>query len=222
MAESNFKERLDAAAQRLGLALTAGQNEALLTYLAQLQRWNRTYNLTALRDPEQMLVQHVFDSLTMVEPVKEIAARSATPLRIVDVGSGAGLPGVVLAIMNPDWHVYCIDAVEKKMAFVRQVASILGLKNLEAVHARVEQLPLYQADIVTSRAFSSLLDFATLAGRHVAACGVMLAMKGRQPDEEVLALAQQDEWVVERTDTLQVPELDAQRCLVRLVRQGSL
>src|SRR5690606_20964915 len=160
-----------------------------------------------------MLVQHIFDSLTLVEPIQQIAAGSTEKLRIVDVGSGAGLPGVVLAIMNPDWHVYCVDAVEKKSAFIRQAASILGLKNLEAVHARIEQLPLYEAAIVTSRAFSSMLDFVSLAGRHVANGGVMLAMKGRQPDEEVLALAQQDEWVVERIETLRVPELDAQRCL---------
>ncbi len=220
MATDNFKERLNAAAKDLGVAVAEQQNEAILTYLAQLQRWNRTYNLTALRDSEQMLVQHVFDSLSLIPPVIEIAGDAA--LRIVDVGSGAGLPGIVLAIINPGWQVYCVDAVEKKMAFVRQLGSVLDLKNLHAVHGRIEQLPPYQADIVTSRAFSSLLDFVTLAGRHVALGGVMLAMKGRRPDEEIQALAQQDEWIVESIDTLCVPQLDAQRCLVRLVRQGSL
>lgn len=222
MTANNFKERLDAAANDLGVSVTMEQSEALLTYLAQLQRWNRTYNLTALRDPEQMLVQHIFDSLSLIPSVIQAAADADTPLRIVDVGSGAGLPGIVLAIMNPCWQVYCVDAVEKKMAFVRQVGSVLGLKNLHAVHGRIEKLPAYQADIVTSRAFSSMLDFVTLAGRHAAPDGVMLAMKGRRPEEEILALAQQDEWIVESIDALCVPQLDAQRCLVRLVRRGSL
>src|SRR5690606_15724272 len=107
-----------------------------------------------------------------------------------DVGSGAGLPGVVLAIMRPEWQVHCVDAVEKKMAFVRQVSGVLRLRNLQAHHQRVESMPPFQANIVVSRAFASLADFATLAGRHVAAEGHLVAMKGRDPEEEAEDLRQ--------------------------------
>src|SRR5690606_25525230 len=120
-------------------------------------------------DPEQMLVQHLIDSLSVVKPISTILDKNTVSEgTIVDVGSGAGLPGVVLAIMHPNWRVHCIDAVEKKMAFVQQVSSVLRLRNLHAHHQRVESMPSLQADIVVSRAFASLADFATLAGGHVA------------------------------------------------------
>src|SRR3546814_20310829 len=110
-----------------------------------------------------MLIQHVFDSLTILPNILEILDKKTVKnITVVDVGSGAGLPGVVLAIMQPDWSVYCIDAVEKKMAFVRQMSGVLRLPNLQAVHQRVETLAPYQADIVVSRAFASLIDFASL------------------------------------------------------------
>src|SRR5690606_18650826 len=128
-----------------------------------------TYNLTALRDPEQMLIQHVFDSLAVLPHVIDILYKNTVEnALIVDVGSGAGLPGVIMAIMQPGWSVHCIDAVEKKMAFVRQMSGALHLPNLQAVHQRVETIAPYQADVVVSRAFASLSDFASLAGRHVA------------------------------------------------------
>jgi 16S rRNA (guanine527-N7)-methyltransferase len=219
----NYRQRLDAAAQTLSLELHDDQAESLLSYIDQLQRWNRTYNLTALREPEQMLVQHLFDSLSVVKPLVDILDKNTVlSPRIVDVGSGAGLPGIVLAIMQPQWQVHCIDAVEKKMAFVRQMAGVLRLPNLHAMHARVEALQPLDAHIVISRAFASLTDFATLAGPHVAKDGYLAAMKGREPQEEIETLEQQTGWRPCQIQALLVPELNAQRCLVWLSRQGNL
>ncbi len=220
---TDFSLRLSQAMQEQGLIAEPETIRKLLTYIQQLQRWNRTYNLTALRDPDQMLVQHVFDSLSVVRPFQDFLGKGrmdAETIRIVDVGSGAGLPGVVLATACSTWNITCIDAVEKKMAFVRQMAGVLDLPNLRAMHVRVESEPPLQADIVVSRAFSSLLDFVNLAGRHVGEGGRIAAMKGKVPDEEIAMLHTQSDWKVERIESLTVPELEAQRCLVWLVQQG--
>jgi len=214
---------LEEACRRLGISLPRERRGLLLEYLAQLQRWNRTYNLTAIRDPAQMLVQHLYDSLSLAGPLeRELSAQGdGGPAAILDVGSGGGLPGAVLAIARPDWTVSCVDAVEKKTAFVRQAAAVLGLSNLDAVHARVESLPPAECHAVVSRAFASLADFASLAGRHVRNDGTLVAMKGREPREEIAALQQQGVWRVERVEPLIVPELDAQRCLVWMRRKGT-
>jgi len=217
---SEFGPRLHEAALALNLEISADQEQLLLAYLGQLQRWNRTYNLTAVRDPEQMLIQHVFDSLAVVSSCNEILDKNTVQPVMVDVGSGAGLPGVVLAIMIPAATVHCIDTVEKKATFIRHAASVLRLPDFHVHHARVEALPPVGADIVISRAFASLLDFATLAGKHVSPTGRLLAMKGRVPTDEIAALQGATTWVVERIEPLQVPELDAQRCLVWLIQQG--
>ncbi|AOB24761.1 16S rRNA (guanine(527)-N(7))-methyltransferase RsmG [Bordetella bronchiseptica] len=217
--------RLAQACDALGLPADAGQQQKLLRYVEQMQRWNRTYNLTAIRDPGQMLVQHLFDSLSVVAPL-ERGLRAAEPgarVKLFDVGSGGGLPGVVLAIMRAHWDVTCVDAVEKKTAFVRQMAGALGLPNLRAAHSRIEQLEPAQCDVVISRAFASLQDFAALAGRHVREGGTLVAMKGKVPDDEIEALQQHGHWTVERIEPLVVPELDAQRCLIWMRRsQGNI
>jgi 16S rRNA (guanine527-N7)-methyltransferase len=221
--QSHYKNRLHAAAAKLEIDLADSQADALLAYIEQLQRWNRTYNLTAIRDPSEMLVHHVFDSLSIVPYVTAILDKNTVEnVNVVDVGSGAGLPGVILAIMRPQWRLFCIDAVEKKMAFVRQVAGVLGLSRLRAMHERVEAIEPLQADIVVSRAFASLLDFANLAGRHVAPGGQLLAMKGHEPLQEAEALEKQTDWKISRIEPLYVPELNAQRCLVWMSRQGTL
>jgi len=212
--------RLAQACESLGIELAACRRQLLLQYLDQLQRWNRTYNLTALRDPGQMLVQHVFDSLAALPPIAEALA-GTNDACVMDVGSGAGLPGVVLAVARPDWRVCCVDAVEKKTAFVNQMAGVLRLPNLSARHARVEALAPAQCDLVVSRAFASLADFAALAGHHVRAGGTLLAMKGRRPEEEILALQEREPWQVQRVQALDVPELQAQRCLIWMRREGS-
>ena len=201
---------LHAAATALGVALSAPQADALIAYLAMLQRWNSTYNLTAVRDPAQMLTQHLADCLAMIQPLRRF--RGDATRRLLDVGSGGGLPGVVIAALNPQIDVTCVDAVGKKAAFVRQVAGELRLHNLHAEHARVEQLKLSTFDIVTSRAFASLADFTRLTRRHLAADGAWVAMKGKHPAEEIDNLPPDVE--VFHVEQLSVPGLDAARCLV--------
>jgi len=216
----DFAPRLRAAASALRLNMDGKQETALLGYLEQLQRWNRTYNLTAIREPEQMLIQHLFDSLAVVEPLEEMLYINTVNPVIVDVGSGAGLPGVVLAIMCPSATVHCVDTVEKKATFIRHVAGVLRLPNLQAHHARIESLPPFEADVVISRAFASLLDFAALSGSHVGADGHLVAMKGRDPLEEAEELQTSTSWCMDRVVPLQVPELNARRCLVWITQQG--
>ncbi|MGP1614689.1 MAG: 16S rRNA (guanine(527)-N(7))-methyltransferase RsmG, partial [Pollutimonas bauzanensis] len=160
-AANDHGRRLAAAAQALAIELDEGKASALLGYVAQLERWNRTYNLTAVRNADQMLAQHLFDSLAVAAPLATVLDKNTVNApRIMDVGSGAGLPGAVLAIVYPQWQVYCVDAVEKKTAFIRQIAGALRLPNLHAVHGRVEAMEPLEADIVISRAFASLVDLS--------------------------------------------------------------
>lgn len=193
---------------RLGLEATATQLDALHRYLALLQRWNATYNLTAVRDPQAMATQHLADCLAVLP---SLIGRCATG-RVLDVGSGGGLPGVVLALMAPSLDVTCVDAVGKKAAFVRQVAGELRLPNLHAVHARVQDLRVLPFDVITSRAFASLADFSAWTDRHLAKDGVWMAMKGKTPLEEIAALPQEIEMF--HVEPLVVPGLGADRCLV--------
>jgi 16S rRNA (guanine527-N7)-methyltransferase len=201
---------LDAGAATLGCGLGAAQRQALLDYLALLVKWNRVYNLTAVRDPLAMVTQHLLDSLAVVAPLQRRLGEA--PARLLDVGSGAGLPGVVVAALLPQVDVTCVDAVGKKASFVREVAGALRLVNLHAVHARVETLEAPPFDVITARAFASLADFVTPTRRHLAAGGVWMAMKGRAPADEIAALPADTE--VFHVEPLEVPGLDAERCLV--------
>jgi len=200
---------LEDIAQQLGLALDQAAIDRLLGYLALLQRWNATYNLTAVRDPAQMLVQHLADCLAVVQPLRQ---RCPAARRILDVGSGGGLPGAVLAIVEPAWEVVCVDTVGKKAAFIRQVAAELALPKLRGEHARVEQMPPVGYDVITSRAFASLADFVALTRRQLAEGGAWMAMKGKRPDDEVAALP--SDVSVFHVEPLAVPGLAAERCLV--------
>ncbi len=184
--------------------------DQLLAYLTLLQRWNAHYNLTAVRDPAAMLTQHLADCLVVIEPLRR--EFGATPIRALDVGSGGGLPGVVIALLMPEVNVTCVDAVGKKAAFVQQVAGELALRNLHARHARVEQLHGQTYDAVTCRAFASLCDFTTLTRPLLTDPGVWVAMKAKNPADEIAQLrADVDVFHVEQ---LTVPGLDAERCLV--------
>jgi 16S rRNA (guanine527-N7)-methyltransferase len=191
--------------------LSADIDARLETYLTLLGRWNAAYNLTAVRDPSQMRLQHLADCLAVVEPLRrQLGPKS--PVRILDVGSGGGLPGVVLAAVEPTWDVTCVDAVGKKAAFLRQVAAELALPNLHAQHARVEALKAVPFGVITSRAFAALPEFARLTRPLLASGGVWMAMKGKRPDDEIAALpADIEAFFVE---ALSVPGLDADRCLV--------
>lgn len=193
-------------------ALTDPQIEQLLAYVSLLGQWGKTYNLTAVRNPAEMLTLHLLDSLSVRAPLWRHL--QGEPAAVLDVGSGGGLPGVVLAITMPQLQVTCVDAVAKKAAFVRQVAAELKLPNLKAEHARVETLRPKPWQVITSRAFASLHDFVTLTADLRANNGVWMAMKGKNPAEEVAELPQGV--TVFHVEQLQVPGLDAERCLVWL------
>lgn len=191
-------------------ALTDTQIDQLLAYVAMMGQWGKTYNLTAVRDPADMLRLHLLDSLVVRAPLwQHLQGR---PASVLDVGSGGGLPGVVLAITMPQLEVVCVDAVSKKTAFVRQVAAELRLPNLRAEHARVETLKAKPWDVITSRAFASLLDFVTLTQALRAPDGVWMAMKGKHPADEIAVLP--PEVNVFHVEPLRVPGLEAERCLV--------
>jgi 16S rRNA (guanine527-N7)-methyltransferase len=198
---------------QLGLALSDEQLNQLLGYLDLMQKWTRVYNLTALRDPADMLTHHLLDSLAVIEPLKrQIGQRPAT---LLDVGSGAGLPGVVIAICCPQVRLDCVDAVAKKAAFVQQVAAALRLPNLRGLHGRVEKIGS-RYDVVSCRAFASLTDFIGWSSAALAEEGIWLAMKGKVPDEEIAALPGAVR--VFHVEQLQVPGLDAERCIVWMKR----
>lgn len=198
-------------AEMLGLVLSDDQQARLLQHLALIERWNRVYNLTAVADPKAMLGQHALDSLAVVAPLRRHTG--GQPANVLDVGSGAGLPGVVLAIACPELSVTCVDAVAKKASFVRQAAAELGLANLVAEHARVEALRPKPWQIVTARAFASLGDLVRLTRPLLAPGGVWMALKGQVPDEELAALPQVSATAF-HVEQLHVPALQARRCIV--------
>jgi len=207
----NPESRLRAAAGQLGLELSDAQLGQLLAYLDLIAKWNKVYNLTAVRDPDEMLVQHLFDSLAAVGPLRR--QTGGRPIRLLDVGSGAGLPGVVIASCCPEVRVDCVDTVGKKAAFIQQAAAQLQLPNLRGVHDRVENLA-GPYDVICSRAFASLADFVAWSGGALAEQGVWLAMKGKRPDAELAELPPAVEMF--HVEQLQVPELSAERCIVWL------
>lgn len=196
----------------LGLELSAAAQARLLDYLALLKKWNKTYNLTAIRDEREMLTQHLLDSLSVLPALQELAlATRQHPFRLADVGSGAGLPGIPLAIAWPELSVTLVDTVDKKTAFQRQAKIELNLANVAVVGGRVEALPAGGFDVVVSRAFAELADFVRLAG-HLA--NRLYAMKGVMPDDEIARLPA--DWRVVECLPLTVPGLDARRHLIVL------
>jgi 16S rRNA (guanine527-N7)-methyltransferase len=200
---------LKAGAAELGLNLSEAQFEQLLGYLALIQKWNKVYNLTAVRDPQEMLTHHLLDSLTAVAPLlRHTGGRAA---RVLDVGSGGGLPGIVLAICRPEIDVRCVDTVAKKAAFIQQVAATLKLPNLHGIHARVESLT-GPFDVICCRAFASLPDFVNWSRGALAEHGVWMAMKGKHPQAEIDGLPADVR--VFHVEPLSVPRLDAERCMV--------
>ena len=205
----NLEAGLRSGAQALGLALSDAQIQHLLDYAALIQKWNKVYNLTALRDPADMLTHHLLDSLTAIAPLRRHTQGQS--IKVLDVGSGGGLPGVVLAICMPELNVSCVDTVAKKAAFVQQVAVSLKLPNLRGLHARVESLTdPYQ--VICSRAFASLPDFVTWSRSALAEGGVWMAMKGKHPQGEIDALPADVK--VFHVEPLTVPGLDVERCMV--------
>lgn len=210
---------LKSGAAELGLALSDVQRARLLEYLALIGKWNQVYNLTAVRRPEEMLTHHLLDSLAVVLPLQRQLA-SQTPgdhqgWRLLDVGAGAGLPGVVIALCCPEVTVTCVDTVAKKAAFIQQAAMALKLPNLCGLHARVESLTAQDGagyDVVCSRAFASLKDFTTWSRAALGPGAVWMAMKGRHPVDELAALPASVR--VFHVEPVQVPGLAAERCIV--------
>lgn len=211
-----------AAAQAIGISLDDIQADQLLNYLKLLQRWNATYNLTAIREPAAMWVQHVVDCMAAVPAVRrhlQTAARAGRRPHILDVGSGGGLPGIVWAVLMPEVDITCVDTVGKKAAFMRQAAGSLGLPNLQVLHARVEQLTGRPYELITSRAFASLADFMRLTRPALAEGGAWVAMKGRIPVDELAALSGPAGMF--HVEPLTVPGLEAERCLVWIKSEPS-
>jgi 16S rRNA (guanine527-N7)-methyltransferase len=198
---------LIAGAADLGVPLDAGRGEELLRLVDELEAGNAQFNLTAIRDRPGMLRKHVLDSLSLQPHLRGA--------RLADVGTGAGFPGLPLAIMNPKRHFALIEATGKKARFVTQTAERLGCRNVEVVHARAETYrPLQLYDTVMARALSSLADFVAYAGHLCAADGRLLAMKGKRPDEEISALPKT--FRVVAVHRLKLPGLDDERHLVEL------
>jgi 16S rRNA (guanine527-N7)-methyltransferase len=196
----------------LSLSLDERQIGQCLDYLDLIAKWNKVYNLTAIRSADDMLKHHLLDSLAVVPA---LLRQQGVTGRLLDVGSGAGLPGVIMAIACPGYAVTCVDAVSKKATFIQQVAISLGLAQLKGVHARIEQMQVAPFDVVVSRAFASLADFINLTRFHVKQPGgVWLAMKGKMPEDELASLPPKTEMF--HVEHLHVPTLDAERCLIWL------
>ncbi|MCP1575325.1 MULTISPECIES: 16S rRNA (guanine(527)-N(7))-methyltransferase RsmG [Herbaspirillum] len=211
---NDLTRTLKEGATAMGLTLSAAQLDQLMAYQALLAKWNKVYNLTALRDPAQMVTHHLLDSLSAVSAF-------AGAQRVLDVGAGGGLPGIVLAIWaaqaQPQMKITLVDTVQKKTAFLNQVKAQLQLGNVTVLHARVEQLPVEQQyDVITSRAFAELKDFITWSNHLLQPGGKYIALKGVLPQEEIDRLPAG--WQVQHVQPLQVPGLDAERHLIFMER----
>jgi len=208
---TDWQKSLAPGLKKLGVSLPAGGEAALLRYVELLVRWNQAYNLTAVRDPDEMVTKHLLDSLAILPFV--------TGATVADVGTGAGLPGIPLAVALPGTRFTLVDSNGKKTRFVTQAKAELKLANVEVVQARTESYePAALFSQVMSRAFASLKDFATLAGALAAPGGRLLAMKGAVPREELAELPAG--FRVLAVHPLKVPGLDAERCLVEMEKQA--
>ena len=212
-----LRTQLEQGVQALKLELAPAQIDLLMSFMDLLQKWNKVYNLTSVRDPQEMLTHHLLDSLAAVPAllrhVSRLPVEEGKRLPLLDVGSGGGLPGVVFAICCPQIDVNCVDTVGKKAAFIQQAAASLRLPNLRGIHDRVENLKT-QYPVISCRAFASLVDFTTWSRKALADGGIWFAMKGKHPDEEIAALPADVK--VFHVEPLQVPGLDAERCVIWL------
>lgn len=206
----NFDAQLTHGLDALALSLDAAQRQLLLEYLGLLHKWNQVYNLTAVREIERMLDHHILDSLAALTAFPVVETVSA---RVLDVGSGGGMPGIVFAIARPNWHLVLLDSNHKKTTFLQQTVIDLGLKNVEVVCERVENYtPAQGFDVITSRAFSELGEFTKLTRHLRASEGVWAALKGVYPYEEIAQLA--SDLKILNVASLSVPNLDVERHLV--------
>ena len=221
--EAGIVQELSLGIESLSLNVAEPQQRQLLSYMALIQKWNKVYNLTALRQAQEILTHHLLDSLSAVSPLLGHIAKTKgdanAGIELLDVGSGGGLPGVVIAICCPNIRVTCVDTVSKKAAFVQQVAASLRLSNLRGVHARVESLT-GPYDLICSRAFASLPDFVSWSAAALSDGGVWMAMKGKLPEAEMAGLPSFAQ--VFHVEQLQVPGLEADRCMVWMKKPTTL
>jgi len=212
---SSTEDTLAAGLRALGVVLPDGARARLDAYVALLAKWNRTYNLTAIREPERMITHHLLDALAVMPHLPQRAQ-----LRLLDVGAGGGVPGIPLAIARPQWTVALVDSSHKKATFLAQAAAELGLSNVTAAATRIEDyVPAAPFDVVISRAFADLRTFAETSSRHLAADGLLVAMKGVHPDEEIAELPA--DIAVIAAPKLDVPGLDAARHLIFMHRTAA-
>lgn len=201
-----LQKQLLTGCEALSISLNQEQTQLLLDYVALLVKWNKVYNLTSVRDAEQMISRHILDSLAIVPHLSGDS--------MLDVGTGAGLPGIPVAIVRPDIAVTLLDTNSKKTRFLVQAKAELSLDNVTVVHARVEQAQLPKFSVVTARAFATIKDIIDLTGRHCDDAGCLLLMKGLYPQQELDDIG--DEFELDEVIKLIVPEANAERHLVRL------
>ena len=207
----------------MNVSVTPQQMAQLIAYLQLMAKWNPVYNLTAIRETDKMVSLHLLDSLAVLplfeKTLSEHTLSGKTP-KIMDVGTGGGLPGVVLGIMHPDWHITLIDPVHKKTAFLTQVKAQLNLSHVHIVTGKVEDLTTAERafDIITSRAFASLVDFVQLSQNALAPNGCWLAMKGLAPEDEMQAFKQTfaQQYTITRITPVHVAQLNAERHLIQI------
>lgn len=205
VSDQDLLRQLQEGSRALGLELGPGVADRLIGYLNLLVKWNRTYNLTAVRDPVEMVSKHLLDSLAILPWVRGP--------RVLDVGTGPGLPGLPLAIARPDWQVALLDSNRKKTGFLVQAAATLGLENVEIIRERVEQFrPPKKFDTLTSRAFATLAEFTAASAHLLTDNGRWLAMKGVYPEDEIAALP--ETVAVVEAKALQVPGVRGERHIV--------
>ena len=212
--DAELADLVSRGAAELALPLGPTEVRRLIAFVRLIERWNTTYNLTAVRDPRNMVVQHILDCLAAAAALGRRRGEGRGE-RLVDVGSGAGLPGVVIATVFPHREITCIDSVGKKVAFVTQTAGALGIRNVKALHARVERIA-DQFDVIASRAFASLGTFVAATDHLLKDSGTWMAMKGKSPDDELAEFAGRLAFHVE---PLIVPQLPADRCVIWLERR---
>lgn len=204
----DLKAQLDAGCAELQLQLSDEQKNLLLDYLALLQKWNKVYNLTSVRDPQSMLTRHILDSLSLIPHLNSKS--------LLDVGSGAGLPGIPIAISFPQMAVTLLDSNIKKTRFLQQVKAELKLNNVTVVHGRVEQVSLPKVEVVTARAFATIAEIIDLAARHCDDAGSLVLMKGVYPEQELATVG--EGFTLQDVIALNVPGDQAERHLVRLIK----
>ena len=212
-----LRTQLEQGVQALKLELVPAQIDLLMSFMDLLQKWNKVYNLTSVRNPQEMLTHHLLASLaavpSLLRHVDRLPVEEGKRMPLLDVGSGGGLPGVVFAICCPQIDVNCVDTVRMKAVFIQQVAASLRLPNLRGIHDRVENLKT-RYPVISCRAFASLADFTAWSRKALAEDGIWFAMKGKHPDEEMAALPADVK--VFHVEPLQVPGLDAERCVIWL------